>query len=119
MASVETQKKKHCSWLCAACSGQYDCRARNRILAPMQTKRKSNHLVNALKFLTNAQKIVMARLRVKTSLEVLRNFIEADNRNAVDVGGLRRGAKSFRVKKLLSSGAYREAVVKEGAELTL
>ena len=37
----------------------------------------------------------------------------------MDVGGLRRGTKSIRVKKLQSSGVYREAVVKEGAELTL
>ena len=32
-------------------------------------------------------------------MDGLRSFIDADNRSAVDVGGLRRGTKSICVKK--------------------
>ena len=53
-------------------------------------------------------------------MDGLRNFIEVDNRSAVDVGGLRRGTKSIQVKKPQFSEALPEAVIREGAdELTL
>ena len=52
-------------------------------------------------------------------MDGLRRFIEADNRSAVDVGGLRRGTKSFHVKKPQVSEAFPGAVIREGDELTL
>ena len=63
--------EKQCGWWCAACGGQYDWRAPNRVLviqdstdqreakvfrahaAPQGT---CDNLINALKFLTNQQK---------------------------------------------------------------
>ena len=32
MVTATTRKKKHCNWWCAACGGQYEWRAPNRIL---------------------------------------------------------------------------------------
>ena len=52
-------------------------------------------------------------------MDGLRRFIEADNRSAVDVGGLRPGTKSFHVKKPQVSEAFPRAVIREGDELTL
>ena len=53
-------------------------------------------------------------------MDGLRNFIEVGNHDAVDVGGLRPGTKSIRVKKSQFSDAYPDAVFREGAdELTL
>ena len=46
----------------------------------------------------------------------LRRFIEVDTRSAVDVGGLRRSTKSIQVKKLQSSEAFQEAVIREDAD---
>ena len=53
-------------------------------------------------------------------MDGLRNFIDVDNHKAVDVGGLRRGTKSIRVREPQFSDACPEAVTREGAdELTL
>ena len=52
-------------------------------------------------------------------MDGLRIFIGVDNRSAVDVGGLRRGTKSIRVKPQFRETSP-EAVIGEGAdELTL
>ena len=49
-----------------------------------------------------------------------RRFIEADNHSAGNVGDLRRGIASLPVQKPQFSAAFREAVIREGAdELTL
>ena len=53
-------------------------------------------------------------------VKALKNFVEEDNHNGVDVGCLRRGTRSIRVTKPQFSDAYPEAVIREGAdELTL
>ena len=65
------RKKKHCNWWCAACGGQYEWRASNRILV-VQLGANTNeakvfkahaaplglcdNLINALKLLANQQK---------------------------------------------------------------
>ena len=43
-------------------------------------------------------------------MEALQNFIEEDNHNGVDVGGLRRGTRSIRVTKPQFSDAFPEAL---------
>ena len=54
-------------------------------------------------------------------MDGLRSFIKVDKHSAgaVDVGGLRRGTKSIQVKKPKFSEAFPEAVIRDGAELTL
>ena len=76
----------------------------------------TDNLVNALKFLANQQKDGDSPIE---SMDGLRNFIEVDNLSAVDVGGLRRGTKSIRVKKPQFSEAFPEAVSEGADELTL
>ena len=136
-----TRKKKHCSWWCAACGGQYEQRPLNRILvvqiganadrakvfkahaAPMGL---CDNLVNALKLLANQQKDgesptqnIITGLHERSRrgiMDGLRRFIEADNHSAVDVGGLRRGTISVNVKKPQFSEAFPEAVIRDGAD---
>ena len=45
-------------------------------------------------------------------MDGLRRFVEADNHSAVDVGDLRRGTKSVRVKKQ----QFSETAIREGAD---
>ena len=53
-------------------------------------------------------------------MDGLRRFIRADNRGAVDVGHLRQGTRSLKVRKPKFREAFPEATIKEGAaELTL
>ena len=49
-------------------------------------------------------------------MDGLRSFVEVDNRSAVDVGGLRRGARSIHVKKPQFREAFPEAVIRKGAD---
>ena len=106
--------KKQCGWWCAACGGQYDWRAPNRILViqagvdPREAKvfrahcapeGLCDHLLTVLKLLSNEQKdgdgpveSIVTVLREKSrkgGMDGLRKFIEVDNREAVIVGGLR------------------------------
>ena len=123
-------KKKHCNWCCcAACGGQYEWRAPNRVLvvqlgtnineakvfkvqaAPLGL---CDNLINALKLLANQQRDGDCPIQsIKTGLhersrrgimDGLRKFIEADDHSAVDVGGLSQ-----------FSEAVPEVVISEGA----
>ena len=89
-----------------------------------------DNLINASKLLANPQidgdspiQSIVTGLHERTRRSImdgLRSFIEVDNRSAVHVGGLRRGTKSFHVKKPQFSEALPGAVIREGAdELTL
>ena len=118
-------KKKHCNWWCAACGGQCEWRAPNRILAVQiganadRAKVFKAHaaplglcdnLVNALKLLANQQKDgdspIQSGLHERSRkgiMDGLRSFIEA---------GIHRKPKI--------SEAFPEATISEGAdELTL
>ena len=117
-------KKKHCNWWCAACGGQHEWRAPNRILvvqfgvnanaakvfeehaAPLGL---CDNMINALKLLANQQKDgdntiqnIVTGLHERSRrgiMEGLRRFIQADNHSSVDVGDLRRGTGSLKVRK--------------------
>ena len=72
------REKKHCNWWCAACGGQYEWRAPNRILV-VQLAANANEAkvfkahapplglcdnqINALKLLANQQKDVISRFK--------------------------------------------------------
>ena len=69
-----------------------------------------------------AQLRILLQVCWKTVAKVygLRKFIEVDNHEAVKVGGLRRGLKSFKVVKSKFRTDFPGAVFREGAgELTL
>ena len=81
--------------------------------------KRCDKLMNVLKLLTNQEKdgdspieSIVRGVREKSRkgvIEELRHFIEVDNHNAVDVGGLRRGTKSIQVNRCsrcLSRGGY-------------
>ena len=89
-----------------------------------------DNMIDALKLLANQQKDGDSPIQnIVTGLQDssrsgimagLRRFIQVDNHSAVDVGDLRRGARSHPVQKPQFSEAYAEAVIREGAhELTL
>ena len=118
------RKKKHCSWWCAACGGQYEWRAPNRILV-VQLSANANeaevfkahtaplglcdNLINAQKLQANQQKggdspiqSIVTGLHERSRrgiVDGLRSFIAVDNCSAVDERGLRRGTTSLLVKK--------------------
>ena len=53
-------------------------------------------------------------------MDGLRRFIQADNHSAVDVGDLRHGTRSLKVREPKFSEVLPEATIREGAdELTL
>ena len=139
------RKKKHCDWWCAACGGQYEWRAPNRILV-VQLGVNANeakvfkadaaplglweNLINALKLLANQQKGGDSPIRSITTglrersrggiMEGLRSFIKEDNRRAVDVSHLLKGIRPFEVQKPNFREDYPEAAIREGTdELTL
>ena len=147
MVMAATERRKQCCWWCAACGGEYDWRAPNRILV-IQLSTNANeakvfkahaaplelcdNLVNALKPLANQQndgdspiESIVTGLHEKSRkgiMDGLTGLIKVDNHNAgaVDVGGLRRGTKSIQVKKPQFSEAFPEAFIRDGAdELTL
>ena len=62
---------------------------------------------------------IVAGLRERSRkgiVDGLRKFIEVDNREAVNVGGLRQGTKSVKVVKPRFTADIPEAVIREGAE---
>ena len=116
------RKKKQCSWWCAACGGQYDWRAPNRVLviqdsvdpceasvfrAHAAPQGLCDNLINSLKLLTNQQRdgdspvgSIVKGFRVKKShrfVDGQRTFIKADYQEAVNLGGVRQGTKSVQV----------------------
>ena len=125
-AATSTKKnEKHCHWWCAACGGQYDWRAPNRVFVvqdstdPREAKvirthsasqRTCDNLINALKLLRNQQKDggspvenLVANLIGEESqgiLDGLRKFIAVDNCEAVKVGGLQQDANYLKAVKL-------------------
>ena len=106
------RKMKYCNWWCAACGGQYEWRAPNRIVV-VQIGANANeakvfkahatplceNLTNELKLLANQQtdgdspiQSIVPGLHERNRrgiMEGLRRFIKADNHRAVDVGHLR------------------------------
>ena len=50
-------------------------------------------------------------------MDGLRRFIESDNHSAVDVGDLRHGTKSVKVKKPQCREAFPEAAIRQGANV--
>ena len=139
------RKKKHCDWWCAACGGQYEGRAPNRILV-VQLGANANeakvfkahaaslglcdNLINALKMLANQQKdgdspmqSIVSGLYERSRIGIMdgpRGFCRGDNRRAVDVGHLRHGTRPLKIQKLNFSDSFPEATTREGAdELTL
>ena len=133
--------QKPCSWWCAACGGQYDWRAPNRILVIQDStdhreakvsrahsahQKTRENSTNALKLLTNQQKdgdspvgTVVAGLleRSRSSIvDGLRRFISEDNHEAVKVGDVHRETRS---KTVVKPNFKAPAVIREGAgELT-
>ena len=139
------RKKKHCNWWCAACGGQYEWRAPNRILvvqlgvnaneakvfrAHAASLGLCDNLINALKLLANKQKdgdspfqSIVTDLHERSRrcvVDGLRSFIKAENHRAVAMGHLRQGTRSLHVQKPNFSEAFPEAAIRDGAdELTL
>ena len=134
-------KKKRCNWWCAACGGQYEWKAPNRILvvqiranadranvfkAPAAPWGLCDNLVNALKLLANQQKdgdspiqSIITGLHERSRrgiMDGLRRFTETDNHSAVNERDLRRGTKSVKVTKSQFSEAFPEAAIREGAD---
>ena len=85
-----------------------------------------DNLINASKLLPSQQKggvsliqSIVTGLHERSrrgSMDGLRSFIDADNRSAADLGGLRRGTQSLHVKKPQFSEAFSGAVIREGAD---
>ena len=100
--------KKHCSWWCAIYGEKSDCRAPNRFLV-VQTGASARNLINALKLSANQQKdgdspiqsIVtgLCERSRKGIMEGLRNFIEVDVHCALEVGHLKEGTWSLKVRR--------------------
>ena len=114
------RKKKYCSWWCAACGGQNEWRAPNRILV-VQLGTNANeakvfrayaapqglcdNLNNALSLLANQQKDGDSPIQSivtgfherskKGIMDGVSSIMEADNHSAVDVGHLRNGIRLF------------------------
>ena len=116
--------KKHSSWWCAVCGEKYDWRAPYRLLvmqpgdsASQAKVFKANtvlqglceNLINALKLLANQQRDGDSLLQSivtglcersrKGIMEGLRNIIKVDNHCALEVGHLRGGTRSFKVRR--------------------
>ena len=131
------RKKKHCSWWCAACGGQYEFRAPNRILvvqrganaseakvfkAHAAPLRQCDNLINVLKLLANQQKdgespiqSIVTSLHERSRRGIMdgpRRFIHTDKHSAVDVGDLCRGTRSLPVQKPQFSEAFPEVELK-------
>ena len=129
--------KKQCNWRYAACAGQYDWRAPNRVLviqdstdhreatvfrAHATPHGTCDNVMNKLRLLTNQQKdgnspvgkIVSGLLEGSRSIvmEGLWKFIAVGNHEAVQVGGLQRETRSKKVVRTEFSGA----VIREGAD---
>ena len=114
--------KKQCNWWCAACGGQYDWKAPNRILviqsgtdfrdakvfrAHAAPQGMCENLIDALKLLTNQQKdgdspvkMVVQGLQERIRLRImsgLRKFIMVDNHEEVKDGDLDKNVGSRKV----------------------
>ena len=139
------RKKKHCNWWCAACGGQCEWRALDRILVVQigvnanEAKVYKAHaaplglcdnVIHALKLLANQQKdgdspiqSIVTGLHERSRRDImdgLRRFVQADNHSSVGVGDLHQGTSSLQVRKPQFSEAFPEATIREGAdELTL
>ena len=71
------------------------------------------------KTVTARWKVLLQVLREKSRkgiMDRLRKFTDVDNRDALDVGGLRHGTKSVKVVKPRFAADFSEAVIREGAE---
>ena len=126
--------KKHSNWWCAACGGQYEWEAPNRILVRQlgvnanEAKSVKAHaaplglcdnLISSLKLLANQQKdgdspiqSIVTGLHERSRegiMEGLRSFIRKDNHGALDVGHSRKGIMPTRVRKPKFSEAYPQA----------
>ena len=136
---------KNTNWWCAICGEKYDWKQPNRLLVVQtgdsidQAKVFKAHavpqglcgnLVNALKLVANQQEdgdgliqnIVtnLCEVSRKGLAEGLRNFIQVDNHRAVEVGHLRKGLRSFKVRRRTAEEGYPEVPVRESPdELTL
>ena len=88
------------------------------------------NLINALKLLANQQEdgdgfpqnIVtnLGKESRRGLTDGLREFIKVDNERALDVGALRRGTGTFKVRKLKAPGGGSDVIVRESQdELTL
>ena len=138
-------EKRHTNWWCAICGEKYDWMAPNRLLV-VQTGESVNqakvfkahavpqglceNFINALKLLANQQEdgdgliqnIVTNLCEVSRQglTEGLRNFLQVDNPRALEVGHLREGLVSFKVRRPKGEEGYPEVPVREGPdELTV
>ena len=83
-------------------------------------------MITALKLLTNQQEdgdgltqnIVtnLCEVSRKGLTEGLRNFAQVDNHRALEVGHLREGLRSFKVRRPEGEEGYREVPVRESTE---
>ena len=136
---------KHTNWWCATCGEKYDWRQPNRLLVVQtgesfeQAKVFKAHavprglcaiLINPLKLLANQQEdgdgllqnIVtnVGKGRRKGLTDGLRELIEVDNERALDVGALRRGTGTFKVRKPKAPEEGSDVIIRESPdELTL
>ena len=142
--SSNNRKKKHCSWRCAVCGGKYDWSAPNRTLVVQLgtsedeatvfrthavPQRLCENFINVLKLLANQQRDGDNAIQnivtgvVEKSWERitngLRSFIALDNYCAVEVGHLRKGQRTFRVKKPKIGEDHSEVPRERSDDLTL
>ena len=129
--------EKQCNWWCAACGGQHDSRAPNRVLllhdtvdpreakvfrAHAAAKRNVRQVDQPLKLLTTQQKDGDSPVENTPygTMDGLRKFIAVDNHEPVNAGRLRRDIKSFKVVKPKFTTDLPGAVIRQGAgELTM
>ena len=123
--------RKTTKWWCAICGEKYDWRQPNRLWSCNQVKelsrRKSSkhmrylracaqNLINALKLLANQQEngdnlpenIVtnLGKGSTKNLTEGLRDFIKVDSHRALELGEVRRGTGTSKVRLMMASEAW-------------
>ena len=116
--------EKTTKWWCATCGEKYDCRQPNKLLVVQTGERFEQakvfkahavpqglcaNLINAQKLVANQQEdgddllqnIVtnLGKGSRKGLTDGLREFIKVDNERGLDVGALRRGTGTFKVRK--------------------
>ena len=122
---------KQCNWWCAACGGQYNWKAPNRVLVKQDsTDRREAKVFQAHaaahKLFTNWKKdgdrtvkVMVQGLQERSRLkrmDGLRRFIMVDNDETVKVDELDENMESKKVVKTKFTIDFRNPVVREGAD---
>ena len=133
--------KKHTNWWCAICGEKYDWKQPSRLLV-VQTGESVNqakvfrahaapqglcgNLINALKLLADQQEDGDGLIQnIVTNLcegsrkgltEGLRTFIQVGNHRALEVGHLREGLRTFKVRRPKGQEGCPEVAVRESPD---